>query len=164
MSGPSGPQTKTIEGLAITAVSLEPADAYDLLPELAPVLGAVFRLRDSVKAPMKAALEAIARGEGDIEIEFSGETIADALRIAGQALGGGKLTEVLVRLLRTTTIAAPGGEKYRITDRATFSLAFAGRMWAAVPVAAFAFEVTYGNFSDVVALLPGAKRPPAAAP
>ncbi len=160
----SGQNTKTIDGLAITSVSLEPADAYDLLPELAPVLGALFRLRDSVKAPMKAALEAIARGEGDIELDVSGETIGDALRIAGQALGGGKLTELLVRLLKTTSIATPGGENYRITDRATFSLAFAGRMWAAIPIAAFAFEVTYGNFSDVVALLPGAKRPKAAAP
>lgn len=156
---PVGPQTKTIDGLAVTSVSLEAADAYDLLPELAPVLGAVFRLRDSVKAPMQAALEAIARGEGDIEIEFSGATIADALNLAGQALGSGRLSAILVRLLRNTTIAAPGGETHRITDRATFSLAFTGRMWSAVPVAAFAFEVTYGNFSDVVAKLPGAKRP-----
>jgi len=157
-------QNRTIDGLSVSCLSLEPADAYDLLPELAPVLGAIVRARDAIKVPMKEALEAVARGEDDAEIDIPPGMIDEALRSAGQALGGGKMTELLVRLLKSTIIKTPDGVTHRISDRGTFSLAFAGRMWSAIPIAGFAFEVTYGNFSDVVALLPGAKRPKAAAP
>lgn len=142
----SGPQTKTIGGLAVTCTSLEPADAYDLLPELAPALGAVFRARDGLT---------------------SIDGVEAALRGAGQALGSGKLTELMIRLLRTTVISTPsseGGNHHRVTDRATFNLAFAGRPWAAIPVAAFAFEVTYGGFFDAVAPLLGAMSPSGAGP
>lgn len=167
----TGPQTKSIQGLAVTSVSLEPADAYDLLPELAPVIAGLLRAREAVKEQFKTlqtALEAIEKGGEEAaaaaNIEISGDAIAAALTSAGQALGGGKLTELLVRLLRNTEFKGPDGTRFRITDRASFSLAFSDRMWAAIPMAAFAFEVTFGNFSDVVALLPGVKRRSVAAP
>jgi hypothetical protein len=143
---PTGPQTKTIDGLSVTSISLEPADAYDLLPDVAPIFGMV--------VAAKAGIEA-----GALDIE-------GLLAAASQRLGGGRMTELMVRMLRSTTITTPsseGGTIHRVTDRATLSLAFSGRMWSVFAVAAFAFEVTYGGFSDVVARLPGVKRQPAAA-
>lgn len=134
-------KTKTIDGLAVTSMSLEPADACDLLPEIAPIIGTLF-----------SAQKAIAE-----------QGIADALKALGQTLGGGKLTDLMVRLLSSTIITDPNGTKFRITDRATFNLAFGGRMWSAFAVAAFAFEVTYGNFSDVASRLPGGNPVQAAA-
>lgn len=139
----TGPQTKTIDGLAVTCMSLEPADAYDLLPELAPVLG--------ISLAAKAALVT------------GGFDMTELLRAASQSLGGGRITDLMIRLLRATAISADG-VTHRIVDRASLSLAFAGRLWSAFAVAGFAFEVTYGNFSDVVARLPGVTRQQPAAP
>lgn len=153
------PQTKNIEGLTITCASLEPADAYDLLPELAPILGAVLGGREAINAVAKYAKAAAEGRETDAAaVELDIEPI---LRSVGERLGGGKLTEILVRLMRATVVH-DGQTVHRILDRATLNLAFAGRMWSVFAVAAFAFEVTYGNFSDVVARLPGVVRVSAA--
>ncbi len=143
---PTGPQTKTIDGLSVTSISLEPADAYDLLPDIAPIFGMAMIGRQGLET-------------GTIDLE-------GLLAAASQRLGGGRITELMVRLLRSTTITTPsseGGIIHRVTDRATLSLAFSGRMWSAFAVCVFAFEVTYGGFSAVVARIPGVSRQPAAA-
>lgn len=124
------PKSKTIDEMSVTCVSLDPWEGYALLPDLA-----------SVMAPLLSAKQ----GEIDLEI---------ALRNAASSLSKERLPEMLVRLLRGTIVVVAsetGTVKYEITDRATFSLAFGGpRFWSAIKVAAFAFEVTYGNFSDVI--------------
>lgn len=155
------PQTKAIDGLSVTCVSLEPADAYDLLPELAPVLGSLFGARDTMRAVaefVKASAEGREADAASIQLD-----IEPILRGLGQTLGGGKLTDLLVRLLKSTAVA-DGKTIHRITDRTAFNAAFAGKLWSAFAVAAFAFEVTYGNFSDVVSLLPGVTRVAATPP
>lgn len=143
----TGPTTKMIDGLSVTSLSLEPADAYDLLPDIAPIVGIAFTAKTQLD-------------KGAIDIE-------SLLHGAAARLGGGRITELMVRLMRSTVITLPsseGGLVHKISDRASLSLAFTGRMWSAFPVAAFAFEVTYGGFSDVVARIPGVSRQQGATP
>lgn len=123
--------SKTIEGLHITSAPLDAWAGYSLLPEIVRIV-----------APLVSA-----KG-GEIDLE-------KALRNAATSLEGDRLPELLTRLLANTVIVAPGpngSQKFEITNKATFSLAFSGpRFWAAIKVAMFAFEVTYGNFTDVIA-------------
>lgn len=130
----AGPQTKTIDGLAVTCAPLDGWDGWALLPDLAGVLGPL--------------LSARAANADEVDLE-------QLLREASKALAGERLPELMVRLMRNTVIVAPGPSgpvKHEVRDRATFSLAFSGeRFWLAPKVAAFAFEVTYGNFSAALA-------------
>lgn len=157
-------QNKTIDGLQVVSVSLEPSDAYDLLPELAPILGVVFAGQGAMRAvALASAVNAKAGGAGaGIDLASLPDVdIAGILQDAGRTLGNGVMTNLVIRLLKSTVIMTTGPEgsvKHTIRDRATLNLAFAGKMWSVFPVAAFAFEVTFGNFTDVVARLPGVTR------
>ncbi len=153
------PQTKTIDGLAITCASLEPADAYDLMPELAPILGAAL----AAKGAVKPSTEGKVNEDGTPALVIDMDDVGALLAKAGKELGMGKMTDLLVKLLRATIVVVPseaGPVQHRIADRGTLNLAFSGRMWSVFAVAAFAFEVTFGNFTDVVARLPGVTRTP----
>jgi len=140
-------QTKIIDGLSVTCSPLEPVNAYNLLPELAPVLGL---LQDARGAFARSA-------EGDA----SGLT--SALLAASKLLGGGKIVDLMVALMAQTVIVTPQGVKHVVRDRGTFNLTFSTRTWSAIPVAAFALEVGFGNFIDVVSRHLGEQAPAAAA-
>jgi hypothetical protein len=126
----SSPKTRIIDEMSVTCVPLDGWVGYSLLPEIALLLAPLLSARD-----------------GAIDLEV-------AVRNSAASFGQDKLPDLLTRLLSGTVIVAStsnGSVKYEVTDRATFSLAFSGpRFWSALKVAAFAFEVTYGNFTDVV--------------
>jgi hypothetical protein len=167
-------QTKNIDGLSVTCHSLEPADAYDLIPELLPVLSMALGARELVRTGAEKAQAQTQNGEGDaapaeaadqpitddelrldeLLASIDVDRIAQLLSKAATVLGGGKISDLIIKLMRATVIVGSKDKiTHRITDRASFNLAFAGRMWSAFPVAAFAFEVTFGNFSAAVARL-----------
>lgn len=151
----SGPQSKTIDGLAVTCAALSGWDGYALLPELAAALGPLLAQRAALakvgKSPERQPdLASILDMDIDLERLFVD---------AGRALGGGKLPELMVRLLKGAIVVVPGSNgsgqvKYEIVDAATFNAVFSGeRFWSAIKVAAFAFRVTFGNFSSALGQL-----------
>lgn len=141
-----GPETKTIDGLAVTCVPLNGWDGYALLPDLASAMGPLLAQREALG---KAAKSGDVTSLADVDIDLE-KVFVDA----GRALGGGKLPELMVRLLKGTVIVVPGAgglKKYEVVDEASFNLVFSGdRFWSAIKVAAFAFRVTFGDFSSAL--------------
>lgn len=153
----NAPQTRTIGGMSVTIAPLNGWDGYALLPELVKVLSPVLPEIKSAFASMSD------EGEVDLDaLDLVG--IERAFRMAADALVGEKLPELMVRLLRNAVIVVPGDQisKYTFADsaaKASFGLAFSGeRFWSAFTVAAFAFEVTYGNFSAAMQKAKGLAR------
>jgi hypothetical protein len=118
-----------IDGFKVICMELEFMDAADLVPELTAVL-----------APGYAAA-----GGDDSSI---GKAIANM----ASALTGGKLTALLPRLLKGTTVVVPdeGGKliKIDLTDARNLNRAFTGRKKLAMGVVKLALEVNFRDFFD----------------
>jgi hypothetical protein len=123
----------TVDGFQVITTELEFMDAADLVPELTAVL-----------APGYAAA-----GGDDSSI---GKAIANM----AMALTGGKLTALLPRLLKGTTVIVPdeGGKlvKIDLTEPRALNRAFTGRKKLAMGVVKLALEVNFRDFFDGVDL------------
>ncbi len=121
------PQTKAIEGVAVTSTPLPPFRALDLLPELGALM------------------------------DSSGVSLADndgAMFVAlARNLGGGKLRKLLPELFAGTKIAIPESTTpLLINTPEAIDLAFDGRMNLLAPALAFALEVSFRDFFAGLAL------------
>ncbi len=122
-----------IDGFTVISTELEFMDAADLVPELTAIL-----------APGYAAAGA------------SDASIGQAIASMAMALTGGKLTALLPRLLKGTTVVVPDeGDKLvkiDLIDPRALNRAFTGRKKLAMGVVKLALEVNFRDFFDGVDL------------
>lgn len=113
-------ETRTIEGFEVT-VSQMPADrALTLLPEVAPIVAAVFSAGHDMEASIGAVL-------------------------ASANVTGPKLNAIVTELLSTATVMH-GGKNVSLGDKRAVNMVFSGRIKALLSAAWFAVQVNYGDF------------------
>jgi hypothetical protein len=124
---PLASQTRVIKGRSYTVTQLPAFQGLDLVEQVGVIIG--------------PALGAFAKNglAGQVDIE------AGATRLFS-ALGKGKLRELTIALLKTTTVELDGGKTPNVLD--VFDMLFAGKLTEAFAVMAFAFEVLCGDFFD----------------
>lgn len=128
------------DGVKATVVEFEVMTATDLLPELLAAVGPGY-----------------AAGAG-------GGTLGDAVEKVAAALGGGKLSALLPRMLSGTTMVFPDPQgklmSKALGSREALNLAFTGRKKLLPRVVMLAVEVNYRDFFEEWLSAQGAQDQP----